>query len=235
MFEFEGLSPEFLGEIEEHGDFVWSRLKCPTIDKCTQPDWLVELQIDWATDYANLPRFKALTQGDPFRFKDGPVWTKDGSRYYVKSSDGRLMEHYHSGALSWNAEAAAWQTTEQEVYGGRSFPIYIKAGSDHQFPWGRNKVILRGPWHQSPPGGYVDLYVREVKSDGCYLFGISVAFDVIIKCYQRFFPGRELLVTGVKSRRNWGCTVLVQLEALPEGREKPKDLEALLRREQYRE
>ncbi len=205
---------------------TWAILPPP--EEAVIPDWMHSISVDWSDGYSNEPEFKCLYNSgmDPHRFADEPIWrlSKTEIGYWrAYAADGRATQHKHSGTLTWNETLQQWETTQQDGYAKRHFPILMDPTSDPRFAAGpngepRNKVVLKGPWHTGMPNGYQPMSTKEYKADdayGCYCFGLEVSLHLIANCFHALMPGYQLAVVRGYNKR-------ISLQALKPTWDAPK-------------
>lgn len=177
------------------GKISWEEVPLPT-GNIEVPDWVKDVHVKWMFGYANNPTFLLKTTCD---IGDWPNqrFRKEGKGLYIaESGDGRAVAHYHDGAIAsheWQGKKAD-VTTKQEGYGGRAFELTMEDGSTR---------ILRGPWHGSPPPGYVDVTWVDMSRHqqdptGYYakkpwwarnaVFGAVIAYDLLLRIVAKFTP-----------------------------------------------
>lgn len=187
------------------GKYQWEVLPATSIEDCCIPSWMYQLKIRWSREFDTTPCFQAVVHKDPLAFADSdPVWRRKKSLWWAEK-DGCFTSHYHDGTLSWNDEKQAWISSSQQGYAGRSFEIFMdpEIPDTEMFQNGRNKVILRGPWHKGGPNGYTALATRLKNKHDTYpfCFGLCVKDSIIIKSFYNFFPNHYLAIVREKSDR----------------------------------
>lgn len=85
------------------------------------PAWAKGLDVEWMGHYLNPPEVRLKAAFDPM--PEDLLWNRTGGRYWRRTAEGVHEEKSHNGALSWNDEKRAWQTTHQEGFGGRCYTI----------------------------------------------------------------------------------------------------------------
>ena len=197
----EGL--EFDGEWQTVGNkdgTLYRFLKLPEPEEAVVPDWMHTLEVDWMARFSNPPMFTALENFHPTLGKDKPLWKRvvvgKVSKAWVIQENGLLKIHYHTHQITWDEERHAYLTPKSEGYAGREFEILMDP-LYHPFDEpGKNKVILRGPWHGCPPAGFTSVSTKPHDKETCYCFGLEVQNKVIANAFPKFFPGHRLaLVT----------------------------------------
>jgi hypothetical protein len=216
--------PEF--PVHTEGKISWQQFWTPEVAIAAKPDWLHTLEIEWSLEYDSSPSFRALTNSDPLHFTndDAAVWELKEGRRWVAEHNGCLMQQFHGGRLSWDEERQAWVTTRQEGYGGREFMITMRPGSDPRFTVGRNKVILCGPWHGSPPKGYASISTKPRDSNNCYCFGLELHIVAIVQMFPLFFPDHTLNYVWQSYGRHGEYMMGPWVEPFKPGQEVPRTL-----------
>lgn len=187
-------------QLEFEGDWITENqagtpyrfVKLCTPEEAVVPDWMNTLELDWIDKYSNSPCFSALTNFDPLRDLDEPLWKRVGSDSWVWQKDGLLRIHYHSHNITWSEERQAYLTPKDKGYAGREYTIMMDPIYPPFNEPGKNKVILRGPWYGGPPPGFTSVNTKPYNRDTCYRFGLEVQNRVIAAAFPKFFPGHKL-------------------------------------------
>ncbi len=207
------------------------------------PRWAKGLHVEWMDGYGNWPNLILKASENVGSWPD-MRFVQDGHRYMATHADGRASTHYHSGRISittmkrrvrtgrmeWrDEEYEAYATTQQEGYAGRHYPIVL--GGVH--PLRGKEVVLRGPWHGSPPPGYspvsfVDMSSSHVRRDLQHAakhpraskpwfkhmayFGLEIRHDVLAAIAARYLPHLQFALTQYETHEQlepmkpeWDC------------------------------
>jgi len=182
------------------------------------PRWVKGLHVNWMDGWSNAPHLIVKAAESPFDWPNKRFEFFAPNLYFARHTDGRGEAHYHGGAISeieiehrvrvsrdeWRTEKRkVLATTQQEGYAGRHFPIVL--GGKH--PLRGKTVLLRGPWHSSPPAGYQGVSVwsppdgrwpaerRPWHQQTC-CFGLILRDDLLIRIFARFQPHLRLACVG---------------------------------------
>lgn len=183
------------------------------------PAWCTGVAVAWSDGYGNIPGICLKTNCEAREWNDKRFIFEDGC-YRAYSGDGRLEQHSHSGQLSWQEDRQAWVSTQSDGYGGSAWEImmrpYLRVSMEGKkkfnmfdkewaewkdtyfFPPGRDKVILRGPWHVGGPKGWIevsyvdtskpDIYCHRRWHDRTARAGLYISDDLWLRLLARFEP-----------------------------------------------
>lgn len=183
------------------------------------PAWCTGVAIEWMIGYGNIPGVCLKTNTDARNWPDKRFVFEDGC-YRAYSGDGRLEQHAHSGQLHWQDDKQAWVSDRDEGYGGSAWEImmrpYLRVAREGKkkfnmfdrewaewkdtyfFQPGRDKVILRGPWHVGAPKGYIEVSYVDTSVHDIYGYrrwhdrtaraGLYITEDLWIRLLARFQP-----------------------------------------------
>lgn len=174
------------------------------------PDWIKGVHVNWFEGFSNGPEFWFFVSHDIGDWA-GKKWRKEGNYYRAYHPDGFVEQHAHDGAVR-PTKLKAWRsadgtmsqyrgegngswvegdfnaTTQQQGYCGRHYWLKMEDGTD---------LVLRGPWHTSPPDGYDAASIVTPKYSGnrfgakwyerCTpVYGLSFRRDLVIDIFSRF-------------------------------------------------
>ena len=210
----------------------WSIIDRPVGSNALVPDWCKGAAVTWMDDYSNPPDVRLKVNCEARRWEN-KRYRKEGDDYRAYHDDGRMEQYSHASPLrmakvrrwisedgsissfppqgeigTYNSETRQFEnpkgewvevdrlcTAQQDGFGGQHYNILLEDGTE---------VVLRGPWHTSPPAGYTEVaYVYPgaewrgkslrpnpwVKMTG--MGGLMIRDDVFIAIVSRFLPHLE--------------------------------------------
>lgn len=214
------------------------------------PDWVEEFVVDkWYPKYDNDPTMGFICNRDPLDFVDDVSdphhgFVQEGHYYRCRHPDGRLVQYYHDGKLTWDEANCCWQSTQQGGFAGRPIMIMINPRKilqadpkyhdfNNRFIGARNRISLNGPWHTGHPKNYCNTsYKIEGDKYDLWYHGLGVTNQLMCVGASAFFPTQELRLFEVlhftiqdgSYKNRWRT-----LEPFVEGQEVPKSVSSDVR------